>query len=139
MKYNCRERFHSRPVGKIGFDVWFRVGTISNCGLGVLGKPLSALFLSHDNVNDRLPAVLEGFEIDLDVGRQKHFGIPGETLACRNVGNLKEAMVSTELLVLPTPSLSREIKDKGLTSRGGPSGSPMLTVWASDCERAEPT
>lgn len=58
------------------------------CSLGVLGQPLPALFLSHNDVYNGLSSVLEGLEVNLDVRWEEHLGIPGEALACSDVGDL---------------------------------------------------
>lgn len=63
--------------------------------LGVVRqKPFSALLLGHDDVYNRLSSVLEGLEVDVDVGWEEHFWVPGKALACRDVGDLSKTIIS---------------------------------------------
>lgn len=66
----------------------FRLDAVLNdslCVLGVLGQPFPALLLGHNDVHDRFSSVLEWLEINLNVGWEEHFGVPGEALACSDV------------------------------------------------------
>lgn len=61
---------------------------------GVLRKPFTAFLLCHDDVHNRLSSILKGLEVDVDVGREEHLGVPGKALACRYVRDLFQTLVS---------------------------------------------
>lgn len=86
---NCRERYQSRPVERERLRLGAVVNNSIVCNSGVLGQPFAALLLGHDDVHDGLSSILEGLEVNLDIRWEEHFGVPGEALACSDVGDLK--------------------------------------------------
>lgn len=89
--------------------------------------------ISQSDLDDGLPLVLERRVVVVDVGGQEELGVPGEALAGGEVRDLSKPNVSHVI-----DQWWFRLWHVNLTSRGGPSGSPMLMTVDSDLEMAEP-
>ena len=99
----------------------------------VVGEHVPDLLVRQGDLLDGLALGLQGRVVVVDVRGQEELGVPFKALAGGEIRDLlHEAVVST---------LSRGYRARCrmlLTSRGGPSSSPMLIVVDLDSERAEP-
>jgi hypothetical protein len=115
---------------------------------GLVGQHALGLVVGEDDLMHRVAAVLEGNVVAVYVRRKKDFC---RALGVMYMGNIHDR---TSTYRGSTQSLGwrkgRRSKDKSatetnynkaktLTSRGGPSGSPMLMTVHSCLERDEPT
>lgn len=99
----------------------------------VVGKHVLDLLVRQGDLLDGLALVLQGRIVVIDVRGQEELRVPFKALAGGEIRDLlHEAIVSLQ---------SRDCRARCrmlLTSRGGPSSSPMLIVVDLDSERAEP-
>lgn len=99
----------------------------------VAGEHVLDLLVRQGDLLDGLALVLQGRVVVIDVRGQEELGIPFKALAGGKIRDLlQKAIVSSK---------SRGDRARcrmPLTSRGGPSSSPMLIVVDLDSERAEP-
>lgn len=99
----------------------------------VAGEHVLDLLVRQGDLLDGLALVLQGRVVVIDVGGQEELWIPLEALARGEIRDLLHgAIVSSK------PCGDRARCRMPLTSRGGPSSSPMLIVVDLDSERAEP-
>lgn len=99
----------------------------------VAGEHVLDLLVRQGNLLDGLALVLQRRIVVIDVRGQEEFRIPLKALAGRKIRDLfREVFVSSK------SRGDRARSRKLLTSRGGPSSSPMLIVVDFDSEIAEP-